>query len=284
MANDILKKFASELKTERENKGLTLDELHAKTRIDIKFLEAIESGNYSIMPEVYVRAFIREYAAEIGLNPEETLRKFDLAKEGSDFSEEEKSDKPAENKEAEQDISFVDSSVVKHKEDKTPVKKMNMIYLYAIGGIILLAILYFIFVPSSKENIVVERKYAPAEIQKPAKVQKHAKVQKPAEIQKPGKEIKQSTVKQVINEPPFKVELSGSDTVWIRAQIDNAKTEEFTLVPEVSRVITVKDTLKLVIGNAAGVKVNVNDKPVKFTGKKGQVRNLILTRNGLVWK
>ncbi len=269
MANDILKKFASELKAQRESKGLSIDELHARTRIDKKFLEAIETGNFSIMPEVYVRAFIREYAAEIGLNPEEILHKFDLAKEGSDFNEDESAekieDKPA-NEEVESDKSFVDSSVVKPRDRETPEKKKNAIYFYVIGGILLLVILYFVFVPGGKEEIVVERKYSPAK------------------VEKPKAEVEPQSAAKIKEKKPFKVELSGSDTVWIRARIDNAKTEEFTLVPEVSRIISVKDTLRLVIGNAAGVKVNVNDKPVNFTGKKGQVKNLILTRNGLIRK
>ena len=270
MDSNILKKFASELKTQRESKGLSIDELHARTRIDKKFLEAIETGNYSIMPEVYVRAFIREYAAEIGLNPEETLHKFDLAKEGADFNEDESAekitDKPVKEKEVEPDKSFIDSSVVKTRDRETPEKKKNAIYFYIIGGILLLVILYFVFVPDGKEEIVVERKYSPAK------------------VEKPKAEINPKSVAKIKEKKPFKVELSGSDTVWIRAQIDNAKTEEFTLVPEVSRIISVKDTLRLVIGNAAGVKVNVNDKPVNFTGKKGQVKNLILTRNGLIGK
>ena len=271
MSNEILKKFASELKAQREGKGLTIDELHAHTRIDKKFLEAIEDGNFSVLPEVYVRAFIREYSAEIGLDPEETLRKFDLAKEGYNFTEnaaiEKENKTEIEVKQVSSDKAFVDSSVEREKEKNIPMKQQNRnIYLYAIGGVLLIILLYLIFSPADKEQIVVERKYAPDR------------------VENPQQNIKPREDEKIVKENPFNVELLGSDTVWIRAKIDNSKTEEFTLVPKVSRIISVKDTLRLVIGNAAGVKVNVNNKPIIFSGKKGEVRNLIITRNGLAGK
>jgi len=49
-----------------------------QTRISLKFLEALEAGNFEILPETYIRAFIRDYAKAIGLDPDETIRRFDL--------------------------------------------------------------------------------------------------------------------------------------------------------------------------------------------------------------
>lgn len=41
-----------------------------------EFLEALESGNYSVIPEpVYILGFARNYALELGLNPEEVVAK-----------------------------------------------------------------------------------------------------------------------------------------------------------------------------------------------------------------
>ena len=53
-------------------------------------------------------------------------------------------------------------------------------------------------------------------------------------------------------------------------------------MPAVTRVITVHDTLKLIVGNIAGIKIELDKKPINISGEKGQVRNLVLTRNGLV--
>ncbi len=80
-------KLAEELKEARVRNNLTLKQLSTKTRIDIKFLEAMEEGNLSFLPELYVKAFIKEYASVVGLNVEVTLKKYDAAKEGLPYEE-----------------------------------------------------------------------------------------------------------------------------------------------------------------------------------------------------
>ena len=83
----MLDQFAEELKNAREKSGVTLQQMAAKTRIDIKFLEAIDQGNFSFLPELYVKAFLKEYAKTIGINEEETAKKYEAAKLGISPSE-----------------------------------------------------------------------------------------------------------------------------------------------------------------------------------------------------
>jgi cytoskeletal protein RodZ len=74
-----LTELGSRLKESREIKGLSLDELQQITKIQKRYLIGIEEGNYSIMPgKFYIRAFIKQYAEAVDLNPEEI---FDLYKE-----------------------------------------------------------------------------------------------------------------------------------------------------------------------------------------------------------
>ena len=62
----MLNKFSEELKEARIKNGLTLQQIAAKTRIDLKFLENLENGNFAFLPELYIKAFIREYAKLVG--------------------------------------------------------------------------------------------------------------------------------------------------------------------------------------------------------------------------
>jgi cytoskeletal protein RodZ len=74
-----LTELGSRLKEAREVKGISLDELQSITKIQKRYLIGIEEGNYSIMPgKFYIRAFIKQYAEAVDLNPEEI---FDLYKE-----------------------------------------------------------------------------------------------------------------------------------------------------------------------------------------------------------
>lgn len=63
------------LKQARKERGLSLEQLEQKTKIRKRYLEAIEEQNFSVLPgSFYVRAFIKNYAEAVGLNPEEILR------------------------------------------------------------------------------------------------------------------------------------------------------------------------------------------------------------------
>lgn len=61
----------------REEKGMSLEDLMAATKIQKRYLLAIEQGNYDIIPgKFYVRAFIKQYAEAVGLNPEQLFEEF----------------------------------------------------------------------------------------------------------------------------------------------------------------------------------------------------------------
>lgn len=63
------------LRKARTQKGLTLDEIQDMTKIRKRYLEAIEEGQYKVLPgNFYVRAFIKSYAEAVGLEPDEVLR------------------------------------------------------------------------------------------------------------------------------------------------------------------------------------------------------------------
>jgi cytoskeletal protein RodZ len=63
------------LKKARMEKSLSLDDLQNSTKIQKRYLEAIEQGDYKTLPgSFYVRAFIKSYAEAVGLEPSEVLR------------------------------------------------------------------------------------------------------------------------------------------------------------------------------------------------------------------
>jgi cytoskeletal protein RodZ len=61
----------------RETKGLTVDEVSSKTRIRSDFVKALEDGNFSKLPDqVFVRGFVRSYARSLGLDEEDAVQRF----------------------------------------------------------------------------------------------------------------------------------------------------------------------------------------------------------------
>ncbi|EKN65369.1 XRE family transcriptional regulator [Neobacillus bataviensis LMG 21833] len=69
--------LGNRLKEARLAKGLSLDDLQTMTKIQKRYLVGIEEGNYSSMPgNFYVRAFIKQYAESLELNPDEIFETY----------------------------------------------------------------------------------------------------------------------------------------------------------------------------------------------------------------
>lgn len=63
------------LRKAREEHGLTLDDVQETTKIRKRYLEAIESGDHSVLPGTfYLRAFVKNYCEAVGLDADEVLR------------------------------------------------------------------------------------------------------------------------------------------------------------------------------------------------------------------
>ncbi|MFF2482582.1 helix-turn-helix domain-containing protein [Paenibacillus sp. NPDC058071] len=63
------------LRKAREEHGLSLEDIQETTKIRKRYLEAIESGDHSILPgSFYLRAFVKNYCEAVGLDPDEVLR------------------------------------------------------------------------------------------------------------------------------------------------------------------------------------------------------------------
>lgn len=69
--------FGGRLKAERERRGITLESIAASTKISQSLLAGLERDDVSKWPQgIFRRAFLREYAASLGLSPEPLVAEF----------------------------------------------------------------------------------------------------------------------------------------------------------------------------------------------------------------
>lgn len=67
--------LGQQLKDARMQKGLSLEDVQEMTKIRKRYLEAIEQGDFKVLPgSFYVRAFIKTYAEAVDLDPELLLQ------------------------------------------------------------------------------------------------------------------------------------------------------------------------------------------------------------------
>ncbi len=69
--------FFEELKKLRVERDIELSEVSTRTKISLEYLEAMEAGDFTFLPYVYIRLFLKAYTVEVGAETEEILQQLD---------------------------------------------------------------------------------------------------------------------------------------------------------------------------------------------------------------
>lgn len=78
----MLKKFGEDLIKIRESKKITINDISAKTRVHKSILEKMEAGDFSFFTTTHIRAFLKQYAKVVGIDGDELLFNYEMAKNG----------------------------------------------------------------------------------------------------------------------------------------------------------------------------------------------------------
>jgi transcriptional regulator with XRE-family HTH domain len=259
----MLDKFSEELREARTKSGVTLQQMSAKTRIDIKFLEALDRGDFTFMPDPYVKAFLKEYAKMVGLDETKIVSKFEAAKKGKAIDDNEKSEQ-ASDKLFPQKKTY--DATPSDPDSKSSDKQNKKLIFFWIGAavVIILLLVYLIFFKSSAEIIIAEKPYDEVFGEK-----------------------KDRFVENKIENgiASFSDSLSlfifSTDTSWVKIILDNKHAEEFILFPNSQKQIKSAENFKITLGNSGGIRFQLNDKQLPFTGKQKAVQHVQIDRDGL---
>lgn len=299
----MLNKFADELKTKREESGLTLKQLATKTRIDLKFLEAIEEGNFAFLPELYVKAFVKQFAKTIGLDENITLKKYEAAKEGKEYdpnppampeekvitqghqtSDDAKTPEqlvPQKVEETKPIVkstsplkSYVDETKTKNVEDESKANKQLMIFgLGGVALIIVAALVYLIFFNQSNKIIVEETPIDEVLLESNERYSEEPSFDQSAA----------DSVDMFTSSDSLYLTFFAKETSWVYVVLDNNRTQEFTLNPNSKFSVAATREFKATVGNSGGVTLQLNNQSVEFVGRSGSVRHFKLDKTGLVY-
>lgn len=287
----MLKSFTNELKKTREEAGITLEGISAKTRIDIKFLKALERGDVHFLPELYVKAFVKQYAKAIGLDEDETMQRYLMAKDGktlpnkenetidSEIEETETKVQESQDKKSEEQedkkktlYSYSDENAKNNKSSKSFMKKNLLVYLVsALVAVIGVVLIYFLFVKDKGNNIVVEKPFDEVLQDTPKRFVNEKVDQIPKESS--PKDIEELTLTLTNND--------SADSAWVFVVMDNKTSREFLLFPKTSQSFKAKSNFKFTLGNSGVIDLKINNEKIEFKKKRGAVRYYKLDKNGL---
>lgn len=74
---EVRRQIGKELKSAREFQEMSLEQVMAITKINLRFLESIEEGRWNFLPPTYVKAFIRAYSNAVGLATDKLSNRLD---------------------------------------------------------------------------------------------------------------------------------------------------------------------------------------------------------------
>ena len=66
------------LKALRREQKIDLAAIEKRTKINLEYLKAIESGKFEVLPSTYIRLFLKAYCVEIGADPVDALRQMSI--------------------------------------------------------------------------------------------------------------------------------------------------------------------------------------------------------------
>jgi hypothetical protein len=289
------------LKKAREAKNLSLADVADSTFISIRYLEAIEAGKTDILPQAYIRAFIREYAAVVGLDTAEVMRRLDNPGAPVQSAP---PPRPAPGGTAPPPPDVPSSPVREEPLPAPPVTEQ----LPAEPG------------PSSEVSLSeqqpgTETATAPAPrrdltdvIQKAAVVMgvvviavvlwNVMGIEKPKTQETPFQNVirenelhasgqgKKDTTRlpavQGSRTDSLTLQAQTTDSVWVQVSIDGGPPREYLFRPNSRATWKAGERFLLTIGNASAVQLTLNKKDLGVLGKKGAViQKLELTRHSL---
>ena len=148
--------FFDALKSHRESQNIEISEICEFTKINQKYIQAIESGDFTVLPTVYMRLFLRAYAEFIGADSAKALEDYELLTTGTIQKKTDidlKSDDVTE--QSQPNIDF---------ENETPTQVTPQKIATGVAVIIgLFLVLYWAGQITSEQNIELENTPAPLE-------------------------------------------------------------------------------------------------------------------------
>jgi transcriptional regulator with XRE-family HTH domain len=240
--------IGQELKRERELRGISLNEIADSTKINIRFLRALEENQLDILPEqFFTKGIIRNYAKYLGLDEQSVINTY-LESLGAQTKQEKLAG------ENEDEL---------RKTLATPPKEKRISLLFALMVLVILSliiIMYFLFREgeSLPQNL--------SKIQStPQKAQEKPMPNLPVIQEEPEVEPEE-----------LNLEILVQQETWIEIFADQEKLDTGLKYPGDRLQFKANKEFLIHIGNAGGITYTINGKAgIKF-GEPGTVKRDIL--------
>lgn len=237
------------LKRVRNICGYTLEDVANVTKINLRYLDAIENDEFAKLPgETFLNGFLRSYARFLNIDENEMI------------------DKLKEIKRPDHQSLNLYSVEGYNKDNRKGIQlspKNLKIIITSAGGLVFILILVLLFGSGRKTSTIQNSKNV-------------------HEIKSVPEEIKPDNAVAASSEPVV-LKVSAKELTWMQAYVDGKEQQEKLLKPGEEISWKGEEKITLTVGNAGGIDLEVNGKKQEPLGKRGVVvRNIVITSTGVV--
>lgn len=260
--------FGGKLRLARERRGISLGQIAASTKISVAALEALERNDVSKLPGgIFSRAFVRSYAVEVGLDPDETVHEFLERLQGAAVTA------PA-----------VPAAIPDEESNFESQQRIAgvVLKLLLVSVPLIVVLLYFTLRsrPARQASAITQSPVGSAA--PPLAAPLPAAPELPAAI--PVAPPVVSPAKPAVVAPPVKamtLDLHPTGDCWVKLTVDGRPVLSRLMLAGETDVREVRDSALIEVGNAGAFAFSIDGRPGKPLGEEGQVRTARITRDTL---
>jgi len=279
------------LKEGRLVRGVSLNEIANKTRISVRYLEALEKGDWKQLPgAIFARSFARQYADCVGLDItpfEDELRERFANEEvtlAAPFRQ-----RPVERAPIRmRPLAEVASELIGAFDERIWQRMPKAVL--SLGAV--LAVCSVVYV--GWERVILNGKPTTASLIAGSPLTKLPVDKTLAAASEASRERQATSAAHTLSGQTSAIELQvppgdgnnkavrivASQETWVSITANGKPLFKGILQPSDVRLMKGVSTAKMVIGNAGGVEVETDGRPLGPIGPQGQVRVLLITPNG----
>lgn len=243
--------FGETLRRERELRGIDLRDVAEATKISVRFLQALESDRTDVLPGgLFPRAFVRQYASYLGLDPERTVAEYLFAVSG-------------------QSVESPPAAAA-----AVPAAQPRARRGYVMALLVVAAVAFMLAWPQVRT----------AESERAVPPPTSIAVQEPLPSLRvyPAPSSGPSAPAPEVAAAGLVLDLQARQSCWVAVQADGVKVMDRVLAEGESQTLSARDEIVLSVGNAGGLAYKLNGRPGVVLGREGEVRrNIVITRQSV---
>ncbi len=282
--------IGEKLRRQRLQNKVSIEKIALDTKIGVRLLEAIEAEQFEKLPGgVFRKSFVLQYAQALGIQPDEiandlqNLRHFD-------------------------EVPAIPTADMLKGHDRKSGSLFNLgggngstlgSLLAAVGVIMACALIYAWWqtpreATTKVETVAANRapdSRAASASSAPAPTPSASQSDAPAMNQSPAAAVSQTPATPSSQAPAMstaspsdgaavRVGVIADEKTWVSISSDGKNVFSDALEPRETKMIEASAKVRLLVGNAGGIEISLNGKPIGPIGPKGQIRIVELTPAG----